>query len=355
MVAETTYLELSETDGGTHKFYEVVCDGTQVSIRYGRIGDQGQTQSSNHATAEQAQKFAQKKLREKLNKGYERAVMGQRQKRSVTRRQIVSNRSTAKQAPVLWKFASGSAAFGIFIDERRCWLGNEAGRIFGLDHTGQVQAQYHLPNGVKCLVADDIWLYAGCDDGNVYDLSGKIPRVSYQIAPDVDIYWLDIRQGALAVSDASGRVALVNHEDESEWLKSTQYSSGWMVRCSEEGVCHGHSGGVAMYNNQDGSLIWQQRTKGVVLLAGKKRRWSMLGRVITRCIALRSKACRALFTIVMRPYFPVPRPAREAMFSQVTIAPRSIVLIRVGNVYGSWAQAVARPIRCSTSMIVSIL
>jgi len=275
-MATTMYLELSEPGGGAHKFYEVVTDDTQVRIRYGRIGDQGQTQASNHTTTEQAQQFAQKKIRAKLKSGYEQAVMGQRQKRTVTRRSMVLGTTTSVssrtapaspslQAPVLWKFASGSAAFGIFIDEQHCWLGNQAGRIFGLDHTGQLQAQFTLPDGVKCLVADDIWLYAGCDDGNVYDLSGKIPRVSYQIAPDVDIYWLDIRNGALAVSDAAGRVALVNHEDESEWLKSSSYNAGWMVRCGEEGIYHGHRGGVTMYRNSDGQQLWEQRTRGAVL------------------------------------------------------------------------------------------
>jgi outer membrane protein assembly factor BamB len=265
MAEEPVYLELSEEGGGSHKFYELVVADTQVRIRFGRIGDAGQTQTSDHTTAALAQTFAEKKMREKLNKGYERAVMGLRQKRPVTRRVIVSNRSTASQAPVLWTFASGSAAFGIFIDEKYCWVGNQAGNVFGLDHNGQVQAHYRLPEGVKCLVADDIWLYAGCDDGNVYDLSGKIPRVSYQIAEDVDIYWLDIRDGALAVSDAGGRVARINHEDESEWLKSSMASSGWMVRCGEEGVYHGHSAGVTMYNNLDGQVVWQQRTRGSVL------------------------------------------------------------------------------------------
>jgi outer membrane protein assembly factor BamB len=272
MTATTTYLELSEP-GGAHKFYEVVTDDTEVRIRYGRIGDQGQTQTSQHASAEYAQQFAQKKIRSKLKGGYQPAVMGQRQKRAVTRRSMTIGASThhnrattpSLQAPVLWKFASGSPAFGIFIDEQHCWLGNEAGRIFGLDHSGQVQSQLTLPDGVKCLVADDIWLYAGCDDGNVYDLSGKIPRVSYQIAPDIDIYWLDILNGSLAVSDAGGRVALVSHEDESEWLKSTPYSSGWMVRCGNEGIYHGHSGGVTMYRNSDGQQLWQQRTRGPVL------------------------------------------------------------------------------------------
>jgi len=266
MAEEMTYLELSEDGGGSHKFYELIIADTQVRIRFGRIGDTGQTQASTHASPTLAQNFAEKKIREKLRKGYEHAVMGVRQKRPVTRRVIVSNRSTARQAPVLWTFASGSAAFGIFIDEQHCWVGNQAGNVFGLDHSGQVRVNYHLPEGVKCLVADDIWLYAGCDDGNVYDLSGKIPRLSYQIAEDVDIYWLDIRDGALAVSDAGGRVARVNHEDESEWLKSSSMAvSGWMVRCGQEGVYHGHSAGVTMYNNLDGQIVWQQRIRGSVL------------------------------------------------------------------------------------------
>lgn len=264
MTEETIYLELSE-ETGVHKFYEVITTDTQVRVRYGRIGDAGQTQINDHATQELARKFAQKKVREKMSKGYAHAIRGQRQKRAVTRRQIVSQRSSASQAPVLWKFASGRPAFGIFIDAQHCWVGNEAGHIFGLDHSGQVQAQFSLPDGVKCLVADDIWLYAGCDDGNVYDLSGKIPRVSYQIAPDVDIYWLDILHGSLAVSDAAGHVALVNHEDESEWMKKTEFNGGWMVRCGEEGIFHGHSGGVTMYRSLDGERVWHQHTRGQVL------------------------------------------------------------------------------------------
>src|SRR5258708_32808892 len=159
MAEEPVYLELSEEGGGSHKFYEVVVAGTQVRIRFGRIGDAGQTQASDYATAALAQTFADKKIREKLNKGYERAVIGLRQKRPVTRRVIVSNRSTASQAPVLWTFASGSAAFGLFIDQRQGWVGNQAGNVFGLDHNGRVQAHYQLPEGVKCLVADHISLY----------------------------------------------------------------------------------------------------------------------------------------------------------------------------------------------------
>lgn len=265
MAEETTYLELSEEGGGSHKFYEVIVRDTQVSIRYGRIGDQGQTQNSSYATFEEAKKAAQKKIQEKVRSGYAPAVMGARQKRPVTRRQVTSTRSTAKQAPVLWNFASGSPAFGIFIDERACWLGNQSGHIFALDQSGQPKNQFSLPEGVKCLVGDHGWIYAGCDNGKVYDLTGKIPRESYEIAEGVDIFWLDIHDGHLGVSDQGGTVALVNQEDVSLWQKNTPYRSGWMVRCDTTSVYHGHSGGVTAYDRATGKQLWQQKTGGSVL------------------------------------------------------------------------------------------
>ncbi len=272
---EKTYLELSEGDSGSHKFYEVIVEDTEVTIRYGRIGDAGQAKTSSHPTPEKAQGDALKKINEKLRKGYERAVVGERKKRTVTRREMAavaaptgSRRGAVpafKSAPVLWKFASGSAALGIFIDADTCWVGNQAGRVFALDHTGGVRNQFQLPDGVKCLVADDDWIYAGCDDGKVYDLGRKIPRVAYEIADDIDIFWLDIADGILGVSDAAGKVTTINHDDESQWTRKSVGQGGWMVRCDEIGVFHGHSKGVTMYDWEDGKQIWNQPTDGAVL------------------------------------------------------------------------------------------
>ncbi|MEH2401006.1 WGR domain-containing protein [Nostoc sp.] len=265
MPEEKTYLELSEVDGSSHKFYEVIVNDTQLTIRYGRIGDLGQTQIKSYPTLDKAKAEASKKIKEKLGKGYEVAILGVRQKRTVTRRQISSTTSTAKQAPIVWKFASTSAAFGIFIDAKRCWVGNQAGNIFALNHQGKVINQFKLPDGVKCLVADDIWIYAGCDDGNVYDLTGKLPRMTYKIDDQVDIFWLDIKDGLLVVSDANGGVTTIEHDDESQWTRLSQGDSGWMVRCDESGVYHGHSKGVTMYDNKEGRVLWHHKTQGSVL------------------------------------------------------------------------------------------
>ncbi|MGY0230700.1 WGR domain-containing protein [Longispora urticae] len=265
MSAETRYLELSENDGGSHKFYEVRIDGTELTIRFGRIGEQGQAKTSSFPSTDRALAEAEKKIREKMRKGYEEAVQGVRQRRAITRREIVSTRSTANRAPVLWRFQSGTSAFGIFVDDAHAMVGNERGQIYTLTLDGQVTREFKLPDGVKCMVADDDWLYAGCDDGNVYDLSGKAPRVSYEIAKDVDIYWLDIHDGVLGVSDAGGGISVFNHEDEFQWRRPGRGTGGWMVRCDDLGVYQGHSSGVTMYDWETGKEMWHENTQGQVL------------------------------------------------------------------------------------------
>ncbi|MEU1432029.1 WGR domain-containing protein [Nocardia sp. NPDC005746] len=262
---ETTYLELSQDSGTAHKFYEVVVTGTQVTIRYGRIGDAGARQVSSFPTVEKARAAAAKKVGEKMRKGYAPAVMGARAARPVTRRAIVSQRSTAKKAPVLWSFDSGAAAFGIFVDDERCWVGNEHGDVFTLTPDGTVTGRFRLPDAVKCIVADDFWIYAGCDDGRVYDLTGKVPRAAYDIAANVDIYWLDIHDGILGVSDRQGGLTVIDHEEESLWTRRSTGDSGWMVRIDESGVYHGHSNGVTTYDLATGDTRWQVGTGGAVL------------------------------------------------------------------------------------------
>lgn len=269
-MSATTYLELSEANGGAHKFYEVRVDDTEVTITYGRIGEQGQVRTATFADHTKALKAAEKKIGEKVRKGYAPAVRGMRQRRQVSRRQIVSTRSTAHQAPVLWRFASGAPAFGIFIGEDHAWVGNENGDVYTLTHDGRVTGRFGLPDSVKCIVADDFWIYAGCDDGQVYDLGAKVPRVAYEIADDVDIYWLDIHDGVLGVSDRQGRVTVVDHEDEFQWSCPATGDSAWMVRCSPEGVFHGHSQGVTHYTGR-GHRAWHADTVGQVLFGWQER------------------------------------------------------------------------------------
>ncbi|WP_414550540.1 WGR domain-containing protein [Anabaena sp. CCY 0017] len=65
---ESVYLELS--DDHSHKFYEVTVQGLAVIIRYGRIGTTGQTSSTTYSSPKKAEAAAEKKINEKLKKGY---------------------------------------------------------------------------------------------------------------------------------------------------------------------------------------------------------------------------------------------------------------------------------------------
>jgi uncharacterized protein YwqG/predicted DNA-binding WGR domain protein len=70
--SEIIYLERSNDK--SHKFYEIKVNGTEVTIRYGRIGTSGRSYSTTYETTEQAQAEVAKKINEKLRKGYVRVT-----------------------------------------------------------------------------------------------------------------------------------------------------------------------------------------------------------------------------------------------------------------------------------------
>ena len=81
MGIETTYLELSV--GTSHKFYEVTVETTRVILRYGRIGTEGRSEECAFDSEDQAQSFAQRKIDEKLRKGYQHAQLGATEKKPI--------------------------------------------------------------------------------------------------------------------------------------------------------------------------------------------------------------------------------------------------------------------------------
>ncbi len=82
METQTWYLELSE-ENGSHKFYEVTLENTDLTIRYGRIGDAGQSQKKTFETPEKALVEAEKKLAAKRKSGYHDAELGQSAKKAL--------------------------------------------------------------------------------------------------------------------------------------------------------------------------------------------------------------------------------------------------------------------------------
>ncbi len=62
------YFEFVE--GSSSKFWEIAQDGKDVTVRFGRIGISGQTQTKTLADADAATKHAEKLVKEKTEKGY---------------------------------------------------------------------------------------------------------------------------------------------------------------------------------------------------------------------------------------------------------------------------------------------
>lgn len=57
--------------GGTSaKFWEVSVADSRVTVRFGRLGTDGQSQTKSFADATKAQEYAEKLVTEKLGKGY---------------------------------------------------------------------------------------------------------------------------------------------------------------------------------------------------------------------------------------------------------------------------------------------
>eukprot|EP00288_Rhodomonas_lens_P014581 CAMPEP_0177706368 /NCGR_PEP_ID=MMETSP0484_2-20121128/9188_1 /TAXON_ID=354590 /ORGANISM="Rhodomonas lens, Strain RHODO" /LENGTH=342 /DNA_ID=CAMNT_0019217825 /DNA_START=76 /DNA_END=1104 /DNA_ORIENTATION=- len=53
------------------KFWEISMDGSSTTVTYGKIDTKGQTQTKDHGSADKAQKFYDKMVKEKRGKGYE--------------------------------------------------------------------------------------------------------------------------------------------------------------------------------------------------------------------------------------------------------------------------------------------
>ena len=57
-------------EGTSSKFWEVAVHGTAVTVRFGRIGTTGQTQTKSLASDAAAKKHTEKLIGEKSRKGY---------------------------------------------------------------------------------------------------------------------------------------------------------------------------------------------------------------------------------------------------------------------------------------------
>jgi predicted DNA-binding WGR domain protein len=71
MAESATPRRFEFVEGKSSKFWEISRDGCDVTVRFGRIGANGQTQTKTFADETKAEAHLNKLIDEKVGKGYE--------------------------------------------------------------------------------------------------------------------------------------------------------------------------------------------------------------------------------------------------------------------------------------------
>ncbi len=244
-------VQLKSSKGSTDRFYEVSVKGKRVLTRYGNAGSSGTQKDKTFESIAAAKIEACKLIQKTKKRGFE-----------------VVEDSLRGTAPVLWTFKARKSALGLHVDKRGCWVGDEAGHVFALDHKTKVLAHYTLGEPVKALVADEHWIYAGADSGRVFDLSRSVPTVAYEVDSHEKVYWMVIHGGALCITDAAGQCTVFDHEGDRLWSRKGPNKEAWMIRADTTGVYHGtgwlYAPGQLTRYDWKGQRKWVQRTIGGV-------------------------------------------------------------------------------------------
>ncbi len=256
MNTTTTYLERPAHGITGKRFYEVGVHGRKLTVRFGRVGYDGRLIVRMLQRPAEARAEAERRVQQHLELGFKRRKpSGGKAPRASTSEATV---------PVVWHFPSGAWALGIHIDETHCWIGNNAGNVYCLTHKGQVMRSYKLPMRVMALVGDGAWMYAGCDDGNIYDLTGKTPRLAYELPKKGEIDWIDIWGAVVAVSTQQGTLDVIDVESQPLWHIKAKHRGGFTVRCDRDAVYHGHDDSVTAYRRTDGKKLWSTNVGSVM-------------------------------------------------------------------------------------------
>lgn len=263
----TTYLEYVKDNSA--KFYRVELENGQLKIRYGKINTNGTSSVKDLQDPEKAEKEYAKVIKAKKKKGYVEAdesaptILATAAASARPKRRAAKKTASSK----VWVNKIGpSKAFAITVHcHDYIWTGDESGTVCSVNKDGESEQTFKLPVGLKALCSDGNYLYAGCNDGSIWDLcSQKIPVKMFSVEHKSAILWMDIIKGHLFISDENGGLTCISYEGEKIWSVSSRGSSGWMVRADADRVYHGTSVGIFCYD-WDGNPVWEEtRCKNVL-------------------------------------------------------------------------------------------
>ncbi len=166
--------------------------------------------------------------------------------------------------------------FGLWVNEQGCWLSNQSGWIFVVNHQGELIQQFTLKHPTRFVVAgfaeqDDTPLVS-CEDGFLYELTGKIPQSVYSLRSPIPYLY---RHGITAmvkspellfIADVYGQIFGVNESYETQWQQ--QDSEHWLsffLGVDSDYLYQGYYHGLIAYEKLTGTLIWEIFTPAPVV------------------------------------------------------------------------------------------
>jgi outer membrane protein assembly factor BamB len=172
----------------------------------------------------------------------------------------------------------------LWVNEQGCWFCTREGQVLAIDRQGEMIQQYALPKLTRCLAGSEENPYVSCDDGNLYDLSAKLPQPIYRVRPADDYKYsyqiLAIKQTpqTLLVADAYGRLQVLNTDLELQWQHhQPTYWQSWFLSSDSVMAYHGHYRGVSAYNLKTGQERWMQSLAAPVLCGSLTQQEVIIG------------------------------------------------------------------------------
>lgn len=162
-------------------------------------------------------------------------------------------------------------AWALWVNETEVWMGNRDGLILVFNHDGEPINQYHLPKNSRALAECEQGLLSICDDGQVYEFSGKLPypicdaRSTPSTYGDFRLQALTTQQGLIFTIDVYGNLTCFNPDGQMQWQQQIGVWQGWSLHADEQRVYVGHFKGITCWDGKSGQLLWTQTTPAPVL------------------------------------------------------------------------------------------
>lgn len=188
------------TDATSNKFWEITVKGKTVTVQYGRIGTEGQTQVKSHATPTEAKAAADKQVAEKVKKGYQEVggASGAVPKASAVAaekapaKKSPARKASAKKAPAK-QAASKPATPSASVSSKAGAGGGIAGKTFLFTGTLTTMTRAEAERAVKARggtvlsgVTDQLdYLVVGEKAGSKLAKAKRIPRITVLTEADL--------------------------------------------------------------------------------------------------------------------------------------------------------------------------